>query len=349
LTGRDLIVVGASAGGVEALMEICRALPADLPAAVLVVLHSSRRKPSVLPDLLARVAALPAAHATDHETIRPGRIYVAPPDSHLLVKADELHLARTATEHYTRPAIDPTFRTAAHAYGNRVVGVLLTGMQGDGAMGLLTIKRYGGVAVVQDPEDALHSQMPQTAIDNVPVDYVLPLSGIAETLARLAREPREEAGTPRMAEGDAAQEQAEKDQIVQADRIVQREQEAQIQNRRVGAPAIFTCPECGGTLWQADEKLVQFRCHVGHVYAGTDLLDHQADAMEGRLWEVLRYLVDQSILGKQLAVKAEKDGRLQSAGQFRKRAGVAEAHAGVIRQLIEGTPFTDAEEKAEWA
>jgi len=333
LSGRDLIVIGASAGGVGAIMELAGAFPADLPAAVIVVLHSSRHKPSLLPDLINRRSALPAAHAQDEEPIRPGRIYVAPPDHHLVVNKDVLLLARTATEHHTRPAIDPTFRTAARAYGRRVIGALLTGMRGDGAMGLLTIKRSGGVTVVQDPDDALYPQMPENAVRCVPVDHVLPLSKIAACLDRLTREPLEQEEPLPMSE----ERYEERDQIEQAAEIVKREQAAQIRGERVGQPAIFTCPECAGTLWQADEHLVQFRCHVGHVYAGEDLLDDQADATDGRLWEVLRYLVDQSILAKQLALKAEQDGRPQSAGQFQKRAETAELHAGVIRQLLEGS------------
>jgi two-component system, chemotaxis family, protein-glutamate methylesterase/glutaminase len=340
--GRDLIVMGASAGGVEALLTLCGALPANLPAAVIMVLHGQRSRPSILPSLLNHRGPLPAAHPHDKEPIRPGRIYVAPPDYHLLVEQGSLHLARTATEHYTRPAIDPTFRTAASTYGPRVMGVVLTGTMEDGAMGLRTIKRCGGLAIVQNPEDALYPQMPQHAIDNVPVDYVLPLTEIAPLLGRLAREPLDQEKVAMMADGEPLE---AKDEIERARQIVEREQEAQIKNERVGQPAIFTCPECGGTLWQADDAMIQFRCHVGHVYGGGDLLDHQANATEGRLWEVLRYLVDQSILGRQLARKAENDGRPQSARLLGNRAEVAEKHAHLIRQLIEGTAFTDAREE----
>jgi two-component system chemotaxis response regulator CheB len=336
VAGRDLVVIGASAGGVEALLELARVLPADLPAAVVMVLHSQRHKPGVLPDLLERRGALPAAHAVDGEPIRPGRIYVAPPDYHLLVNEDAFHLARTATEHYTRPAIDPTFRTAARSHGKRVVGVLLTGMLGDGAMGLLTIHRFGGVTIVQDPADALYPQMPQNAVDHVPVDDILPLSEIGARLVERVRESREIAAvSPEVTGGEAP----EKDAIEQADQIVKREQAAQIAGERVGMPAIFTCPECGGTLWQADEQLVQFRCHVGHLYAGADLLDEQADALESRLWEVLRYLVDQSILARQLSVKAEKDGRERGRRQFSKQAEIADLHAAAIREMLEGAAF----------
>jgi two-component system, chemotaxis family, protein-glutamate methylesterase/glutaminase len=338
---RDLIVIGASAGGVEALLQLSSALPADLPAAVIVVLHSERNRPSLLPQLLGQRGPLPAAHPADREPIRPGRIYIAPPDYHLLVEEGLVRLARTATEHYTRPAIDPAFRTAAATYGERVIGVLLTGTMEDGAMGLGTIKRHGGLVIVQDPLDALYPQMPQHAINTVTVDAVLPLSEIAAALGRLTREPLDQLQGAAMASDEPS---AEIDPIERARQIVEREQEAQIKNQRVGQPAIFTCPECGGTLWQADDTKVQFRCHVGHVYGGGDLLNHQTNAAEGRLWEVLRFLVDQSILANQLATKAAREGRSLGAQSFSKRAEVAEKHANLIRQLIEGTAFTDSSE-----
>ena len=185
-----VIAVGASAGGVQALSELASRLPPDLPAAVLVVLHLSPHGHSVLPAILSRAGTLPALHAQDGEGLKPGRIYVAPPDHHLLVEDGRLQLSRSAAEHGHRPAIDATFRSAALAYGPRCVGVVLTGNLDDGAAGLAAIKKSGGITVVQDPKDALYPSMPERAIAAVAVDHVLPVADIASLLADLARVTR---------------------------------------------------------------------------------------------------------------------------------------------------------------
>lgn len=186
---RDVVVVGASAGGVEALRELVHGLPADLPASVLVVRHVPPESQSALPRILARSGPLPAAHALDGEELRPARIYVAPADFHMLVEDGRIRLVRGPRENLHRPAVDPLFRSAAAAYGRRVVGVVLTGALDDGTAGLATIKRCGGVAVVQDPADATFSSMPASALRNVRVDHSVPLAGIAPLLDRLVREP----------------------------------------------------------------------------------------------------------------------------------------------------------------
>ncbi|HEU4628992.1 MAG TPA: chemotaxis protein CheB, partial [Gemmatimonadaceae bacterium] len=180
---RAVIVIGASADGVEALQEVISRLPADLPAAVLVVLHVASGAPSVLPRILDRRAALGVSHARDGEPIVPGHVFVAPPDFHLLVKDGRLKLLRGPRENGVRPAVDPLFRSAADAYGPAVVGVVLSGTLDDGTLGLGMIKRAGGLAVVQDPDEALFDGMPRNAVERVRVDHVVPLAEIAPLLA----------------------------------------------------------------------------------------------------------------------------------------------------------------------
>src|SRR5690348_4386832 len=187
--GHDIIVVGASTGGVEALAQLASDLPETLPAAVFVVLHLPPQAPSHLPQILARYGPLPASQPRDGEPIHHGRIYVAPPDFHLMVERGRVRVVRGPRENRHRPAIDPLFRTAALAYGPRVIGVILTGALDDGTAGLYAVKQRGGVAVVQDPRDALIDSMPRNALEYVAVYHCLPLREIAAPLTRLAHKP----------------------------------------------------------------------------------------------------------------------------------------------------------------
>ena len=192
MPGHDIITIGASAGGVETLISLVRGLPFNLPAAVFVVVHFPPHSPSLLPDILNRNGSLPAGHAQHGELIQTGRIYVATPDYHLLVRRGAIHIVRGPRENHCRPAIDPLFRSAALAYGPRVIGVILSGTLGDGTAGLFAVKEQGGIAIVQDPQDALFPEMPHNAMFYVQCDYVVPLADLADLLVRLSHEPVEE-------------------------------------------------------------------------------------------------------------------------------------------------------------
>jgi len=233
----DIIVIGASAGGVEALKALIAGLPANLPAALFVVLHIPAQSPSLLPEILSRAGRLAATHAADGAPIRRGQIYVAPPDQHLLVERGRLRVVRGPRENRYRPAVDPLFRTAALAYGPRVVGVILTGALDDGTAGLLAIKQRGGVAVVQDPAEALYSGMPRSALEHVAVDYCMPLAEIAPLLARLIGEPTQEEGMYPMPE-----------ELEQEVRLAEIDIAALTDDEHPGTPSAFSCPECGGVL-----------------------------------------------------------------------------------------------------
>ena len=324
MPGHDIIVIGASAGGVEALKELVRGLPAGIPAAIFVVLHVPSDSTSVLPSILKRAGQLPAYQPEDGEAIEPGRIYVAKPDCHLLIKRGYVRLVRGPKENSSRPAIDPLFRTAARYYSTRVIGVVLSGTLDDGTSGLLAIKSRGGIAVVQSPDDALYSGMPRSALENVKVDYCLPASDIASLLARLANEPVE------WEEGGAMDEEMEKELDT-----AEFDLEAMKDNDRPGIPSRYTCPECHGVLFEIDEEgLLRFRCRVGHAYSAETLLSEQSEALEAALWAALRSLEENVALARRLARRMRERGNKRSAERFDNNADDLEERVGLIRKVL---------------
>ena len=335
-----LIVVGASAGGVEALTQLARGLPDDFPASILVVIHISPQAPSLMPAILNRSGPLPAEHAENGETIRPGRIYVAPPNRHLLVKPGRLMLTVGPKENSARPAVDPLFRTAARAYGPWVVGVILSGGLDDGTVGLLEVKRNGGVAVVQDPEDAPFPGMPESAVRNVDVDHVLPLSDIPALLVHLANKP-----VPRAKGAAFMKHRRDTDEPD----ISEVGTDALKSKPLPGPPSAFTCPECGGALWElASDNLLRYRCHVGHAYTAEALASAQVEKLEDALWSAVRALEEHAAMRRRMAARALKGNLSQMAEQYQNQAGAAEARAAVIREvLVNGRKGTARRENAE--
>lgn len=330
MTGHDLVVVGASAGGVEALIRLAQLLPADLPAAVMIVLHLHPASPEVLPKILSRHAALPVMLAQDGEVIRPGRIYIARPDCHLLVEDGTLRLGHGPREHFCRPAVDPLFRTAAEASGPRVVGVVLTGAGANGTLGLLAIKRGGGVTMAQDPKEALWPSMPSSAIRCVGVDYVLPLAELAKKLVELVLDPPGAApGSP--SEGSLTP--AEIDAIL-----------AQVEGKELGeadepggeALPAYTCPECGAMMTPVGpEGLALFRCGLGHFLSGEDLLTQQFEALEMAVWTAVRLADQKAYLGRHLGRLCRESQGEEAAKGFESVADLAERYSRALRQFIE--------------
>lgn len=317
---RDIIVVGASAGGVEALQELVAGLPVDLPAAVFVVLHMAPHSPGVLGEILDRAGPLPCAQAVDGDPIRPGRVYVARPDFHLLLKPQLVRVVQGPRENSSRPAIDPLFRSAALAYGQRVIGVVLTGLLDDGTAGLYSIKQQGGLAVIQDPLDAMFGDMPRNALEKVAVDYVLPLADIPAALARLTRE---EIGV---------EAHAVPDRLILENQIAEGVME---DFSTVGTPSIFSCPECGGVLQEIREgEPLRYRCQVGHAYTAKTLADGQAERLEEALWSALRMLEERANLDRRIAEDARRRAITEIIGHFEARALEAEQSAEVIREIL---------------
>ena len=325
MPGKDIIVVGTSSGGIEALQQIARALPADFGGSLFIVLHTSPESPGFLPQILESVGPLPATNAADGERTLPGRIYVAPPDHHMLLEPGRVRLTRGPKENRFRPAIDPLLRSAAQVYGPRVVGVVLTGNLDDGTAGLWAVKRLGGTAVVQDPEDALFPSMPRNAMRNVKVDYCVPLSGVAPLLVELARAPVAEEGV-----SDVPDEMEIEVRIAKQDNAL----EAGIM--RLGEPSIFACPDCHGVLLQLkDEKHVRFRCHTGHAYSPDSLLAEITETVEDSLWSSIRAIEETVLLLRQMAAHIKENHEDGAAADlFIARAQEAQRRADFVRQAV---------------
>ena len=323
LPQQDIIVIGASAGGVEALTTIARALPPTLPAAVFVVLHGPADSPSLLPISLDWNGPLPAVHAADYLPIQHGHIYVAPADHHLIVDHGHMRVVRGPKENRHRPAVDPLFRSAAQAYGPRVVGVVLTGALDDGTAGLCAIKQCGGVAVVQDPNDALYRGMPSSALRNVDVDYCVPLKEIGPLLTQIAGEPVEVAphSVP---------------ELIEREVIMATGMEGEAQHMPLGTPSVFSCPECGGVLHEMhDGDYVYFRCRVGHAFGTESMLAEQGQALEQALWSALNTLEETANLSRRLARQAQERGQAWLAERYHARSQDAERNAAAIRQVLD--------------
>jgi two-component system, chemotaxis family, protein-glutamate methylesterase/glutaminase len=321
-SGHDVVVIGASAGGVEALGTVVAGLPADLPAAVFVVLHIPASGTSVLPAILGRRGDLPAAHAVDEEPIRNGRVYVAPPDHHLLVQPNAVRVIRGPKENGYRPAIDPLFRVAAHTFGPRVTGVVLSGVLDDGTAGLAAIKAHGGRTLVQEPKTALYPMMPESAIESVAPDEVLPPRELADAIVTAAHEAVAPVAVP-------ADDVLAEEEFIQIDRGASEHPQA-------GHPSGFTCPECNGALWESSQNGVTlFRCRTGHGFSVESLIASQSTSVEAGMWSALRALEERAALARRTASRLRGSGRRQSAARFERQADEAVEQAFVIRKALD--------------
>jgi two-component system, chemotaxis family, protein-glutamate methylesterase/glutaminase len=321
VAAHDIVVVGASAGGVEALRRMMARVAPVFDATMFVVLHLPANAHSALPQILERAGPLPVRQAVDGAVPVRGMVYVAPPDVHLLLHQDRIALLHGPTENGHRPAIDPLFRSAASAYGPRVIGMILSGALDDGTAGLLAVSRSGGLTMVQAPHEALYPSMPQSALDAVPVDVVGSAEELGERLAELVHhpapwtDPGSDSGrgdfTERALEGGGALEMR-------------------------GRPSRFTCPDCGGSLWESvDEGRAKFRCRVGHSWTAAGLLDQQAVTLEQALWTGLRALAERADLARKMREQAEASRRTHAVGLFDRQLKELEEKADVIRDVLQ--------------
>jgi two-component system chemotaxis response regulator CheB len=311
---RDLVVIGASAGGVETLKRVVARLPGDLPAAVCVVLHLAPASPSALADILGRAGPLPCRTAEPEQPLEDGQIIVAPPDRHLVVDGNCLRLTIGPRENNHRPAIDVLFRSAALSHGANVIGVVLSGTRDDGTAGLALIKQHGGLAVVQDPDDALYPDMPRNALMHVSVDAVVPSAHLGAAIGAMVNGGK-----------------------------------TTFENLEPGGPdpdppgeVTLICPECGGVLSERGAAgTTQWECHVGHRYSPQTLFELQGNAVEAALWTAVRELSDRSRMLHRMARQAGARGQTSLAARFDARARDAERQAGVVRRaLTEATAGT---------
>lgn len=326
---RNIVVIGTSAGGVEALRTLFANLPSDSAASYFVVLHLPAHSPSQLDRILQNVTPMHVTFAHDRQLIMPNTVYVAVPDRHMVLEADRVRVTRGPKECRARPAIDVLFRSAAVTFGPRVIGVVLTGSLDDGTAGLWQIKERKGLAFVQDPADAAFSSMPESAAGHVDVD----LQGTIEQLA--AAISRESATTIALPQVEAP---GKTQEVENAVALGENAMHAGVLD--LGAVSRYTCPECHGVLVQIEEgRLVRFRCHTGHAYSFRSLLAEVDDSIDANLWSTLRAIEERILILQQLAALADEAGKPVEAARLRARAGEAERKCEPIRELVLDTGF----------
>lgn len=322
MANRNILAIGTSAGGVEALLFLAKLLPATFPAAILVTIHLPSQSRSSLDEILSRAGPLPAVFARHGEALRPGRIFLAPPGRHLLLDGETLALGIGPRENNARPAIDPMLRSVAVCCGYRSIGVVLTGTLGDGASGLLAINQCGGASVVQDPLDAAFPEMPLTALNRAGPQHVVRLAEMSKLLQRLVDQP---AGEPSPAPASMKYEL----EVARSGNFNMDEMD------RIGRRSVLACPDCHGVMWELDETdLVRYRCHVGHAHTEDTMSLALEDNLRRALGSALRALDERVALADKLQRQASQRGHPELSGQWTARKAGYEAEADIIRNAI---------------
>ena len=323
--GPNVVVIGTSAGGLEALDTLVAGLPAGLPASIFIVQHMAPQNTGIaLVHRLGKYKDFQCALAANGEKFHPGRIYICPADNHLLIKEDHLLVTKGARENRYRPAIDPLFRSAAATHGPRVAAVLLTGVLDDGTAGMMAVKKCGGLTIVQDPKDAAYPEMPQSALNNVDVDYCVPITQMGALLEKHANKL-------------AGKTKAFPDSIRIEAEIAERVLSDVQQVSSLGGQVPYNCPNCGGVLWEmAGAATIRYRCHTGHSYTAKSLLTSQTEKIEETLWTSLRMFEERKNLMNNLAVKETHSSLKRS---YREQAKSTQIHIERIRaMLLAGSP-----------
>jgi two-component system, chemotaxis family, protein-glutamate methylesterase/glutaminase len=319
----DIIVIGTSAGGIEALTQLLAPIKSSIPASIFIVLHLSPHSSNeALITILQKNTELTCMTAVHGKHIKKGHVYLAPVNEHLLIKDDHILLVRGARENGFRPAIDATFRSAAANYGSRVIGVILTGLLYDGIAGMEAIKRSGGFTIVQDPQDAEFNELPQNVLQHIEVDYCLPLHEIAVLLSELARRPSD---TSISVPEDIRIEAEIAERMLQSTEVVE----------TLGDRSHFTCPDCGGSLWQLNHgDTIRFRCHTGHAHVAQSLLSEKDKQLEETLWIAMRVLEERKNMLTALAAQNRNDSKNRVADSYQDKIEEAKMHIDRIKAIL---------------
>ena len=325
-----IVVIGASAGGVDALKSLASQLPADFPSPILVVVHVGKR-PSILPSIIEKAGPLGASHAVHGETLRPAHFYLAPPDHHMIVGDGRIWLSHGPKEHHARPAIDPLFRSTALVYGSRAIGMVLTGWGQDGTTGLQAIKACGGTTLVQDPHEAKCPSMPASALRyggserSVRLDEI---SGVLRGLLAAETPPQRECPANLRHEQDLF--------IARGDPMEHL--------KSIGEPSPWVCPECKGGLWAVgDEPPPRFRCHTGHAYTLETLQQSQSEQTDAAVWTAIRGLQEEALILREMARTKYHEGDAVEAAQLEQTSAYVMDHAHRLRGLVEPPANEDGE------
>jgi two-component system, chemotaxis family, protein-glutamate methylesterase/glutaminase len=316
-----VVVVGASAGGMQALTGLVAQLPEDFAAPVLIVNHMGPETTGThLVNALHQAGRVPCSHAQDGAALERGHVYLAPSDQHLLVVHGKMLVTKGARENRYRPAIDPLFRSAAVAYGTGVIGIILTGYLDDGTSGMLAIKRCGGVCIAQDPSDAAYPDMPQSVITHVGADFIVPLAQMGALLETLVSRTLNSTSTPPA------------DLVIEAG-IAQRVVSDLHAVESLGRQVPYNCPDCGGVLWQMDhDAVVRYRCHTGHAFSSAALLARQSEKIEETLWVALRMFEE-----RQNLISAMGSSQKALSSSVVERVQESQVHIDRIRAMLTAT------------
>lgn len=327
---RNIVVIGTSAGGVQALIALFESLPGDLHAAFLVVLHIPAHEPSVLHTILSRVTDMRVVAAQDGQRIEARTVYVAIADRHLMLTENGIRLTRGPKECRVRPAVDVLFRSAAVNFGGRVIGVILSGALDDGTAGMWAIKDRGGLTYVQDPSEAMLSSMPDSAIEHVDIDLVGPAAVLATALIKAVGSP---------IDGQSKHDARARHAIENVISLTGNGLEAGVMG--LGKVSQFTCPDCHGVLVQIEEgSIVRFRCHTGHAFSIKSLICEVNEAIDTGLWDTLRAVEERILLLRQMAVQATTVGAAGDACECVRQADLAEKRLKPLRALVLDPKFS---------
>ena len=359
--GRDIIVIGGSAGGIGALKAILEGLSDDLPASVLSVTHLHPSHVSILPQLLGQCTRLRVVHPVDGETLQHGSIYLAPPDQHMVLDDGLIRLNGGPRENYSRPSINPLFRSAAHYYGSRVIGVILSGMLDDGTAGLIAVKMHGGIAIVQSPGEAEFSQMPESASKYIRVDYNLPVAEIGPLLGKLCREPSAKGGSEVVAADKNGKKSVNLDTVAdernrkkngnptggKSARKIREDIKGQERSQHEGQ-SFLVCPDCNGPMWEfRSGGLKQFQCRVGHKYSPETLIARHGEILERALWVTIRTLEERASLLQEMANQTPRTGADDGRRRLLEDAKRAGDNAEAVRKMFEAEKSAEGRFAAE--